>query len=117
MKIEIETSSYNHRRYGKPWIAIVDFTDTKGEFKFGDWVGSHGDSGMLMIKAEPGTIIASGQKDFRQPKNSAPDWYVVVESGGNSRHTDKLQKLDDKVSAFKLWREKALVHTSQPTTT
>ncbi len=79
-KLEIKTNSYNQRRYSKPWIAIVDFTyDLKGEFKWGTWVGDHnsGSDGLLIIDVDEGDIIARGQKDFRKPQNSAPDWYQV----------------------------------------
>lgn len=80
MKITVKTSSYNQRRYSKPWIAVVDFSrNPKGDFSFGDWVGDHnnGSEGLLIIEASEGEIIARGQKDFRQPKNSAPDYYQV----------------------------------------
>ena len=46
MKIEINTSSYNERRYGRPWIARVTFPAAKGEFAFGEWVGQPGDPGL-----------------------------------------------------------------------
>ena len=82
MEITKETGSYNERRYGKPWIARVDYTESrKGEFKFGEWVGRIGGEGELYIKAEPGDIIATGQKDFRKPRNSAPDYYIVTAEG------------------------------------
>jgi hypothetical protein len=80
-KIEITTGSYNQRRYSKPWIAKVDFSvDPRGEFKWGTWVGDHssGSEGVLIIDAEEGDIIAQGQKDFRQSKNSTPSYYKVV---------------------------------------
>lgn len=83
-KIQRETAPYNQRRYSRPWIARVDFShDQNGEFHFGDWVGDHrnGSAGILVIEVETGDIIATGQKDFRQPKNSAPNWYYVSESG------------------------------------
>lgn len=43
MKISIETGSYNERRYGKPWIARVNFSGSKqGDFQWGDWIGQVG---------------------------------------------------------------------------
>jgi len=84
MEIRIETASYNERRYGKPWIAKVDFSkSSKGEYVWGDWTGDHrnGGAGMLTITVEPGDIIAQGQKDNRQPRNSSPDFYVVMPNG------------------------------------
>lgn len=95
VEIRIETSSYNDRRYGRPWIAKVDFaTNPKGNFLWGDWIGSNGDNGLLVIKAEAGDIIARGQKDNRKPRNSAPDYYVVMADG-------KLCVLNGKAEAYK----------------
>ena len=81
MKLNIETSPYNERRYGKPWIARVRFPDAKGEFSWGEWVGQPGCSGLLMLEAEPGDVVARGQRDNRKMSNSAPDFFVVEPSG------------------------------------
>lgn len=98
MKITIETGSYNNRRYGKPWIAKVDFSDAKGVFAWGDWVGEAGSAGMVMIEAQPGDIIAQGQKDHRAPAHkSLPDWYQVKPDG-------TLEKLSDKLSAYRAYQ-------------
>lgn len=97
MNIEIKTHSYNQRRYSKPWIAIVDFTQTpKGEFKWGNWVGDHnnGSAGLLVIDANDGDIIASGQKDFRQPRNSTPAYFQVRDG--------KLVDISGKAEAYQL---------------
>lgn len=80
MEIKVNTSSYNERRYGKPWIARVDFsTNRQGDFIWGEWVGDHrnGSEGTLFVTADEGDIVARGQKDFRNPRNSAPDFYQV----------------------------------------
>lgn len=82
MQISIDTSSYNDRRYSRPWIARVDFAaDPQGKFLWGQWIGQPGESGILMVDAEPGQIVARGQKDFRKPRNSATDWYQVGSDG------------------------------------
>ena len=97
MQITINTGSYNQRRMGRPWIAKVDFSASpKGEFAWGDWTGDHynGGAGVLSIDAAPGDIIAKGQKDNRQPKNSAPDFYQVRSDG-------KLDPIGDKGEAYK----------------
>ena len=74
-----ETDAYNERRYGKPWIANVDFKeDKRGVFEFGEWIGSTGGSGILELETKVGAIIAMGQKDYRKPKNSAPDFYFIT---------------------------------------
>ena len=101
MNITIETSSYNQRRYGKPWIALVNFeSSTKGDFAWGDWTGDHynGGAGILSINANPGDIVAQGQKDNRNSRNSAPDFYVVTADGG-------LDDIGDKGAAYKYFLE------------
>ena len=101
MQITINTSSYNQRRMGKPWIAKVDFTTAKGDFSFGDWTGDqyNGGEGVLSVDAAAGDIIARGQKDNRQPKNSAPAFFVVAISG-------ELEGLGDKGAAYKYYLAK-----------
>ena len=101
MEITVETSSYNQRRYGRPWIAKVNFAQsTKGDFSWGGWTGDHynGGAGVLTINAKPGDIIAQGQKDHRQPRNSAPDFSVVTADG-------TLESLGDKGDAYKYFLE------------
>jgi hypothetical protein len=95
-KIEIKTDSYNQRRYSKPWIAVVNFSNTpKGEYAWGDWVGDHnnGSNGILVISAEEGDIIASGQKDYRGNKTEIT--YYQVSNGA-------LLPLSGKVEAYHL---------------
>ena len=95
MQITIETSSYNHRRMGNPWIAKVDFSTPKGFlFSWGDWTGDHynGGEGVLSIDAAPGDIIARGQKDNRQPRNSPPNFYAVMADGKIVSLGDKAYK-------------------------
>jgi len=101
MEITIETSAYNQRRYSKPWIAIVNFNNsTKGYFSWGNWTGDHynGGEGVLSIAAKPGDIIAQGQKDFRKPANSAPDFFVVTANG-------EREDIGDKGQAYKYYLE------------
>ena len=99
MKITVETSVYNPRRYGKPWIALIDFSSsTKGEFSWGDWTGDarNGGAGILSITTNAGDIVARGQKDNRNSSNSAPDFYVVSKLG-------KLESIGDKGAAYKFF--------------
>lgn len=96
-KIEVKTVSYNQRRYGKPWIAKVDFSNNpNGDFFWGSWVGDarNGSEGLLIIEANEGDIVARGQKDFRVPRNSSPAFYQVRDG--------QLVKLADKAEAYKL---------------
>ena len=104
MEITLTTDSYNQRRYGKPWIAKVDFSDPKGAFSFGDWIGDgwNGGAGTLQIDANPGDIIATGQKDNRNPKYSAPDFYEVTSDG-------KLNYLGDKGAAYKHYKDQPTI--------
>lgn len=86
MKITRETSSYNERRYGRPWIAKVVISDTKpgGEFVWGNWIGdarNGGEGELILDNIEPGDIYARGQKDNRKPRNSSPDYYVLGPDG------------------------------------
>lgn len=53
---------------------------------------------MLSIDAAPGDIIAKGQKDNRQPKNSAPS-FAVVQSDGS------LLSIGDRGAAYKYYLE------------
>lgn len=93
MKIQIPTTSYNHRRYGRPYIAVVDFsTNPKGDCRWGDWVGLQGENGILVIEAEPGQIVMKGQKDHR--KAGDPPEYGVVEESGS------IQWLANKAAAY-----------------
>ncbi len=97
MKLEIKTEPYNERRMGAPWIAKVDFTDPKGTFTFGHWIGGHrnGSEGLLTLNVEIGDIFATGQKDFRKPANSSPQYYQV---------TDSVAKALTKAEAYKAWQ-------------
>lgn len=108
MKITRETESYNHRRYSAPWIAKVDFSSNKGEFIFGDWVGDkyNGSEGTLVIEVNINDIVAIGQKDYRNNKNSTPDFYVVTPEGN-------LNHLGNKNAAFKFFNEKKKVNVEE----
>jgi hypothetical protein len=88
MEISIDTKSYNDRRYGKPWIAKITLEGgNELKFNWGHWVGDPGDAGMLIIDLEPGDFYATGQKDFRKPKKSAPDYFELSESGESETTT------------------------------
>jgi len=102
MEFTLNTESYNSRRYGRPWIATVEFSnDPTGEFDFGIWTGDHhkGGAGVLTITAYPGDIIAEGQKDHRKPRNTERNYYVLLTSG-------KLNYLGDKADAYKYYLAK-----------
>lgn len=92
MKIEKETSSYNERRFGKPWIAKIVFVGREATFNFGSWVGQTGEEGLLVIDLEPGDVYAMGQRDTRKMRNSAPDFYVF--GGDPSKNDAMISKAD-----------------------
>lgn len=82
MKITRDTSSYNNRRYGKPWIAKIQLKGNDLKFRFGSWIGDPGSEGVLILDdMEPGDFFARGQKDFRKPRNSAPNYYELDADG------------------------------------
>jgi hypothetical protein len=104
MEITKNTKSYNDRRYGKPWIARVDFNaSAKGEFAWGNWTGQNGGEGVLSINAHAGDIIAIGQKDNRFHSYVRMDFLVVTENG-------ELMSLGDKGAAYKYF----LAHANAP---
>lgn len=81
MNISIETGSYNSRRYGKPWIAVVSFANgAKGEYTWGEWAGQPGEAGILVVEAKVGDVISHGQRDGRG-NNSTPQYFIVDEDG------------------------------------
>ena len=97
MDIELETPSYNERRYGKPWIAKITFVDKKPTYEFGSWVGKPGCPGLLILEnVNAGQIIAKGQKDNRKANGSENNLYVVNDDG--------TRRLVDKLEAYKIWK-------------
>ena len=71
---------YNHRRYGKPWGARIILKGVTPEYVFsvGNYAGTDM-GGEVLIQAAPGWIIAFGQKDHRNTRKTANDWYLVGE--------------------------------------
>ncbi|MFH1569352.1 MAG: hypothetical protein ABIL09_15255 [Gemmatimonadota bacterium] len=99
MRIERSTGSYNERRYGRPYIAAVDFSKSaQGECRWGEWVGQAGCEGILILDANPGDIVMMGQKDGRNSRNSAPDYYRVATDGS-------LVKMPSKAAAYRAWKK------------
>lgn len=67
---EIETDSYNSRRYGAPWCAqVTGLSGSDLVYSWGDSTAKHGSEGLLRVRCKPGEIVAWGQKDLRG-KNS-----------------------------------------------
>lgn len=76
MQIEIQWCGYNYRRYGRPWGARVTFDGGKPVY---EWTG-HYDGEALVLDAEPGDVIAFGQKDHRNPRGTVK-YFAIVEPG------------------------------------
>lgn len=104
MRITQATRSYNERRYGKPWIATVDFSDPKGTFNFGQWIGAKGQEGELVVEAAPGDVVAQGQKDNRG--SSSTDYHIVQQDGS-------LGSVVTKIEAYKAWQAKNVLTANQ----
>ena len=86
----LKTSRYNERRYGKPWIAKLNFDNSiKGDFQFKDWLGDPGCSGQFIVEdCKEGDCFAIGQKDHR--KNYGCRIYVVLDKNGDLYKIDKI---------------------------
>lgn len=92
MKVTIKTSSYNEKRYSKPYIGIVDFSyDAKGVVEWGTWIGKPGDEGLLVIEAKAGDIIMKGQKDNRNSKYSETEYFQLKVNGSLSEPFSRLE--------------------------
>lgn len=74
------TAAYNERRYGKPWMARV-ITSTTKDFTFIDWEGRPGSVGQFSFTAEPGTILAYGQKDIRKGRGGVDGYQICMPDG------------------------------------
>jgi hypothetical protein len=81
MRIKIVWSSYNGRRYGRPWIAKVTAwpVGVKPELAWGGYTGSES-GGLLEIDAAPGDVVRWGQKDYRG-NNDGNRWGLVADDG------------------------------------
>lgn len=77
------TGSYNHRRYGKPWIAVVSYENPGNPtYQFGDYIGdSTGGCGERSVECKAGDVLAKGQKDVRNGRGGASDFGVVDADG------------------------------------
>lgn len=84
-----KTPSYNERRYGKPWMAIVTTSMTK-DFSFIDWDGRPGSVGEFNFDAAPGTLLAYGQKDIRKGRGGVDGYQICMPDGSMPAIGDSL---------------------------
>lgn len=76
--IQIEFRSYNSRRYGRPWAANITFPDgIRPHYEFDGYF----DGNVVLINAQPGSVIAYGQKDHRRPDRSQKQLAIVQADG------------------------------------
>jgi hypothetical protein len=102
MEYTIDTPSYNERRYGKPWIAVV----VGKEYAWGEFEGRPGEAGRLIIQAEPGQLVAEGQKDIRKGRGGVDQYYLAMPDG-TLWHENMNTEADAKSWARKGWKEYA----------
>jgi hypothetical protein len=84
-------SSFNQRRYSNPWVAILDKSTAKIDFKktVGGYTGGYnkGEEGVLFINNPiENDIYAYGQKDYRSNKSETN---YVLYKGGNFIDVEK----------------------------
>lgn len=100
-------SSYNSRRYGKPWGAIVRYQGSRPIYDFVDhaYIGTDA-GGEVFIEAKIGDIVAIGQRDNRG-SSSVQEWRIILDDGSSI--------LTTAVDAFHHWRARLhLVDQAQP---
>jgi hypothetical protein len=88
--LTIEFSAYNAKRYSRPYIANVTFTqDGLMSTRWGNVIGTASEGGVLVLdNVTPGSIVMQGQKDNRAAAwKSAADYYVVQDDGTLQRTT------------------------------
>lgn len=87
--------AYNHRRYSRPWVALV--VDAKPDFsvEVGRYTAKSGDSGeLILIDPQVGQVFAYGQKDYRG-KYTTMDYCVYTEKGLVDVPADKLSSVQE----------------------
>lgn len=93
----IETyAAFNERRYGQPWVAIVDQSSKTIDFmkKVGGYTGKYGrgEAGELVVfDPEEGAIYAYGQKDYRG--NNTDNGFAKVVDGEFIYFSSKIDAL------------------------
>lgn len=85
MRVCHEIGSYNSKRMGKPWIAIITAWAV-GEYPTLTFGAST--SHCAEILASAGDVVKAGQKDHRKPRQSDNDFYLVQKDGSLLRITE-----------------------------
>lgn len=87
--------AYNHRRYSRPWVALV--VDAKPDFsaEVGRYTAKSGEAGeLVIIDPQVGQLFMYGQKDYRG-RNTAVAYCVYTEKGLVDVPADKLSSVQE----------------------
>ena len=87
--------AYNHRRYSRPWVALV--VDTKPDFsaEVGRYTSKSGEAGeLVIIDPQVGQVFAYGQKDYKG-RNTVTAYCVYTEKGLVDVPADKLSSVQE----------------------
>jgi hypothetical protein len=88
MTVSISYGAYNRRRYSRPWIAAIkDWPVGKSPVLDFGYFNGDDSGGFAEIEAQAGDVIKAGQKDYRQPKSTDNDFYLVGADGATTRIT------------------------------
>ena len=82
--------AYNHRRYSRPWVALV--VDAKPDFsvEVGRYTSKSGEAGeLVIIDPQVGQLFMYGQKDYKG-RNTVTAYCVYTEKGLVDVPADKL---------------------------
>ncbi len=90
MKLSIQTESYNEKRYGKPYIGVLD-AESGSVSRWGNWIGTPGSAGMLEVEAAVGDAVIKGQKDNRG--NNGDPAYGIVRVDGSIERMSKVEAI------------------------
>ena len=87
--------AYNHRRYSRPWVALV--VDAKPDFsaEVGRYTAKSGDAGELVIvDPQVGQVFTYGQKDYKG-RHTEIAYCVYTEKGLVEVPADKLSSVQE----------------------
>ena len=87
--------AYNHRRYSRPWVAIV--VDAKPDFsvEVGRYTSKSGEAGeLVIIDPQVGQLFMYGQKDYKG-RNTVTAYCVYTEKGLVDVPADKLSSVQE----------------------
>ena len=87
--------AYNHRRYSRPWVALV--VDNKPDFsaEVGRYTSKSGEAGeLVIIDPQVGQLFMYGQKDYKG-RNTVTAYCVYTDKGLVDVPADKLSSVQE----------------------